>query len=748
MKIEDNMIVDEHGIDKPMLFKRQDVLKDRKWTLYAWITDRSGNEWDVKIGMAQRESVLDRALRITGSNAENRIVGLWATSTTDGEVHNKLKALAKTTSLFRHANDGNQGGTTTEVYKFQSLAGLRKILETIDGIVGFKHIEKVDVPLYKDIKELVDEISTDNSKKFILDLCPRFGKTRTALELMKVGHRQFNIKISAMLSYVGTAKSSYATEIGTNLQYDSFELVDPDAFGSQEECIAKMQELMQQGKHILYYFALTGSTDDSSVRNSCFKRRLAPLLQLGQVKMDMYVDEADFGADTGRQIDKIHKLWDSYSFTKFYGMTGTDAGCVKKIWPQDALSVYKRDYIMDVLKAGERKEAVSIKWHVLHNESLAEAIDIPAAMENFSAMCDIVDGHLRGETYFRQLLRWLYLNDTPFNPSKHREIANAKTIDPDFATMVFLPNSKECHAAFAKLVEQTIPGAMAIVVNGDETTNAEAEELVKNAIEENARRRGIADDDYRRGMGVFVIASSMANRSFSIKEIKNIMLLINGGEYWSISQKIARGLTPYRDVSLPNDPRKTCHIVDFRLAWQWPMLSSWLSGLGIKLLKRDIHTTEDSPFEFVSRLSHMADKISFDEYRWNGICPIKKLDEQDLCAMMQTHSFNRERILILANLDDLPDPVRCGLDEEVVLQRLESTNVMGDNSKKLSRRVKIDGLQSSREDIEDDGSSQKTSADWKLQHLNFIWNHSDWFSSPGAKTLDESLAAMSARRKA
>lgn len=757
MRIENDAIVDETGVDLPLKFKSQADLKDPKYKLYAWISDRSGVEWDVKIGMAHNETVLKRTLAITGSNAENRVVGLWETDCKDGIVHQKLKSLDKVSSAYRHANDGQRGGTSSEVYKFSSLAGLREILKIVDDVVGAKHVEKANVPLFPDIKRLVDEIAADPSEKFTLDLCTRWGKTRTALELMKANASKLGTKLSVMLSYVGTAKRSYAEELGTNLQYDSFELIDPDVLASPAECLAKIKHAFNSGKHVLYYFALTGTgglDESDSNDKTCFAKRLAPLLKL-DATVDVYVDEADFGADTKRQIAKIHKVWKSCKCMKFYGMTGTDAGCVKSMWPDDKLAVYKRDYIVDVLKADERAGAVSIAWHVLDNSSLAAAVGSNAAMENFSWMCEVVDGHLKEEVYFTQLLRWLYLNETPFDPSKFRDIAKAKLVDPSFATMVFLPNDKKCHAVFAKLVEQAVPGSRAVIVNGDETTNAEAEEMVKQALKDNAKRRGLEDNDFRRGAGVFIIASCMANRSFSVKEIKNILLLVNSGEYWSIAQKVARGLTPFRaDTNSPfspSDPRKICNVIDFRLMWNWPALSNWLSGLGIEVLKQEDHTTETSPFEMVERISEMTGKISFDEYRWNGIDPVHKLGKADLMAMMQTSDFKRERMLKLADLSELPDPARCELDEEIVLAALETNNVLGDSGKhnkvKLTRSANSTH-NASQQNPESGAEDEEDKADWKLQHLNFIWNHTDWFSSPGAKTLDESLAMMSAERKA
>ena len=44
MRIENDAIIDETGVDLPLKFKSQADLKNPKYKLYAWISDRSGAE--------------------------------------------------------------------------------------------------------------------------------------------------------------------------------------------------------------------------------------------------------------------------------------------------------------------------------------------------------------------------------------------------------------------------------------------------------------------------------------------------------------------------------------------------------------------------------------------------------------------------------------------------------------------------------------------------------------------------------
>jgi superfamily II DNA or RNA helicase len=72
------------------------------------------------------------------------------------------------------------------------------------------------------------------------------------------------------------------------------------------------------------------------------------------------------------------------------------------------------------------------------------------------------------------------------------------------------------------------------VINGDETTNRKAEEMVKKLV---ARAK-------KEGKKLVLISKDMASRSFSIPEIDTVILMFDRGSYSTISQKIARVLTP------------------------------------------------------------------------------------------------------------------------------------------------------------------------------------------------------------
>jgi hypothetical protein len=113
---------------------------------------------------------------------------------------------------------------------------------------------------------------------------------------------------------------------------------------------------------------------------------------------------------------------------------------------------------------------------------------------------------------------------------------NTSEICPKDVTMIFAgtPDKKQ-QKKFHKLVQDNLgPQYIVELINGDETSNREAEEKAKGVI---ARAQ-------REGKKVAFISKDMGSRSFSVSEIDTVMLMFDRGSYATISQKVSRVLTP------------------------------------------------------------------------------------------------------------------------------------------------------------------------------------------------------------
>lgn len=125
-------------------------------------------------------------------------------------------------------------------------------------------------------------------------------------------------------------------------------------------------------------------------------------------------------------------------------------------------------------------------------------------------------------------------------------------------TMAFLPGSMR-NAELNKLIkimERALPNWIIIGLFGDaEIYNVK----VKNKNSEAIAKKKVENAN---GKPVLILSKGMASRSFSVKEITNILLCYDGGEAGATNQKYSRGLTPdgvdkvAHIISLSFDPNR------------------------------------------------------------------------------------------------------------------------------------------------------------------------------------------------
>lgn len=383
----------------------------------------------------------------------------------------------------------------------------------------------------------------------------------------------------------------------------------------------------------------------------------------------------------------------------------------------------KRDYIMDVLPDTNRKNSVGVDWFVLNNSNMIKLMNYTSnEMENFKSMMESDNGELHEEAWFENFFDYYLLHNLP-NIKENRPYIKARDLrDENAATIIFTPNSKDSHVALKSLLNKRYPGYQVRILNGDETTNAEAEEEARSLLKDH------------NASNVIFISSFMANRSFSIPEIKNIILFLDSSSDASITQKIARGLTPW------NEDHATCKIIDFRFEYGDTCLSKYLSAQAIDTLSNTAtHTSTQQVIDTIMA----SDKLTFNEYFTNGVNPIKPLTKDEISVMLHSSTYTRERALkiIYNDIEDITFPERCELNEDFDLGMLVNTNIKGDGNKKIIIRTNNKSEKAKKEDIK---------KDLRIQHLLFLLNHFAVFiSCKYDKNLleNEFRNNMSAKRK-
>ena len=702
---------------KPIYFIEESKLKDPKYNLYCFVNVENEKLY-LKFGEAQKQSVYDRYKNITTSTAYKRMICVWESDKRDKPILSRMDESAKNKLGFVKSSKQN----TDEGYEIIKVSGYRNFFTNLNQFIGeTPYMGKVDCPPYEDIIRLVKSMNFVQYTKFLLDLPPRWGKTRTVLEIGLL----INSRIIVTSAYVFTVSTSYKDNINKYSNYNRFLYVNPDEFKSAEEVISVCKKWLDADpdNKIFFYLSLTGTFNYDTEEyqecdNSTFTRRTKALYSLKDYGISIFVEEVDFGAWCKRQAEKIRTLYRDLDCRYYFGTTGTNAERSEYIFKCDCY--IKRDYLMDIL-CGEntgRKNPTKIRWYILNNSDFLETgLAESYEMENFSDMFTVNGANLRGQAYLKSLVKFLFDTENFAGDStKIRRIANNKYefFNDDACTMFFTPVGYLQHELFKKIVESVVSSDKYLVkiIDGNYTSNMDAEEYAKQAIK----------DANLEGKKVIFIASNMANRSFSIPEIKNIVLLLNEGSYSSIYQKISRGLTPH-------DSFDTCFILDFRLgnsSDKDTCASKYLSGLGCDVL--DDNTTKNSSdraLDIPQLISHSHGKIIFRElFSGEGI-PFRELSEDELYMMMNTSTFQKKRgLMILKEFDSrVREPRQCDLNEKIS-EVFKSGNHKGDSDKYERGTSKGNSKRSSVE-----AKKEREIMNKKLQYGCFILNHKSYFLS-------------------
>ena len=186
------------------------------------------------------------------------------------------------------------------------------------------------------------------------------------------------------------------------------------------------------------------------------------------------------------------------------------------------------------------------------------------------------------------------------------------------------------------IAEQALKGFSIVPVYGEEMSNANAEQKVKEAVEKAEKT----------GQHVLILSAGMAQRSFSIPQITELYLAYDTGDNGATIQKMSRTLTPNkvgkigRVISLSFDPNRD----DKFDAMMIETAQNYKKNHGIKDLKaalRDVLRTVD----IFKCQQDGAIKIEIDEYLEQAlarksidrvigkIAPINKLTAQEVAAL-------------------------------------------------------------------------------------------------------------------
>lgn len=338
-------------------FESIENCKKHSLNIYAYVDlsdwNTENHELNIKVGWA-KNGIYNRYHNQDASHPWERVIGLWhvdSDKVADTFIHKSLQDNSKyykkdklyhwNENAAKREEEDIKG--STELYVIDSIEGIKQLMDDITECTK-SEVKLEEVPLYKDIRDLVVEIKEMDARNNILYLCTRWGKTNTILELAKLHNDVDNVRITIMAAYVGTVRNSYKQNCAILKNYANILFVDPDDYDNEEELfIVIKNHLMADPKnHVMFYVALTGNI-------TAFKRRISVLKDLDFIKKELVIEEADFGSHCENQLNKISKM-EEMNISYNYITTGTGWDKVKKISDIfDDVKLYKREYLKDVL---------------------------------------------------------------------------------------------------------------------------------------------------------------------------------------------------------------------------------------------------------------------------------------------------------------------------------------------------------------------------------------------------------------
>jgi len=381
------------------------------------------------------------------------------------------------------------------------------------------------------LDKLISDLNKDK-KKIMAELAARFGKSLLYLSLLKCLEQQ----VMVVGSYYLTALTSFNNEVNRYSDFSDFKVLDLYNVNFQESFNA----YIEQGKKVVVTASLCGDkTNDDNVRNqnadfiSNFKNKIT------------VIDEADYGAHTESCVPFVNKIG---AHAPVILTTGTNSERASDNHEVDAfLKVSYLDMQMRALS-----NVLSIKNSVVLQFNRFDEFEknlpklqfyrfdwspfIPVLSDkntelnpSFSKCSADV---LKNSAFWTGIYQTLIGVSRDHNLNDYSLLNALNGKSESVIQFVSMNNTQLKH--LEKIARACLGNFYDVyAICGEDIKGADAEEYVKNKIR-------IAKQN---GKHVWIIASQMCQRSFSIADLNVVILSYDNGDNAAISQKISRVLT-------------------------------------------------------------------------------------------------------------------------------------------------------------------------------------------------------------
>jgi superfamily II DNA or RNA helicase len=399
--------------------------------------------------------------------------------------------------------------------------------------------------------EAMDQIFSflgQGKKKIIAELAARFGKTILFLSTFAARKQQ----VMVVGSYYLTALSSFKKESLRYQQFDNFKCLELKSETFQQD----FNRYIEEGKRIVVLSSLCGDkSTETTIRN-----QNAAFIEQFTDKLTV-IDEADYGAHTPSCAPFVNKIGSGAPIILTTG-TNSERACDNH---NDIDAFLRGTYLDMIMKVGMKEK---IKNPIVRQYKRAVEFEKNIAMikfylANYSQFVPLLDGHpVNHNPSYAKCSRdvskncafWSGLYKSMIG---QHEIAKANDFSifnrlEDDTPKSVLQFVNMNNAQLKKL--ETIARAYlsdfydVYAVCGEDIQGKDAEQFVSYAIR-------IAE---QKGKHVWIIASQMCQRSFSIPEINVVILTYDNGDLGATIQKISRALTN-------GNHKKTGHIISMSI---------------------------------------------------------------------------------------------------------------------------------------------------------------------------------------
>lgn len=394
-----------------------------------------------------------------------------------------------------------------------------KVLRKKGGVTRTRKakMRKIQQRVIDKIIKLMEEKGV--ASNIIAELAPRFGKTITFIMLFKYLNEQFGHKIMTVPVYWLSSLTSFQNELEMYRDFEDMVYVDKHS-GNLDTVIP---ELLSQNKLVIVGVSLHDKQDD-------FEKRYKFLNQYKDLILSVE-DEADFGNHTESQQAKLKYLYKTAQVTKVK-MSGTNVGRMSSGWRGETIhglvsvpySMIEQDEsIKDVVK---RKYYEMIMGKGLYSKMKDYDPSILPTWTKLGAKA-------RANREF-----WIALGKDiyGYEPIYGMNIDQAADDTINYS-MVFTSFTKAAMKQVANIWSEELDQHHVVVIDGDTTSNSDAEQLIKDII--HYMRIG-----HIKKEKLIVITNMMGSRSFSVGELQATLFFKDGGSIDTFIQQNQRDKTP------------------------------------------------------------------------------------------------------------------------------------------------------------------------------------------------------------